>query len=94
MTPLEDVNLPEVRCPESGATFLGAALEHICERVAREVRVGNAQQKGDWKPILVVLTDGKPTDTMAYSEVLPRVQACNFATIIACAAGPKADQAA
>lgn len=91
LTPLESVNLPEIVCPESGATFLGAALEDICDRVARDVIHTSSDQKGDWKPILVVLTDGKATDTLAFTEVLPRVAQAGFATIVACAAGPKAD---
>lgn len=91
LTAVEDVNLPEIVCPESGATFLGAALEHVSERVKRDVRVSGVDQKGDWRPLLFVLTDGKPTDTLAFNEAIPLIEACNFATVIACAAGPKAD---
>lgn len=91
MTAIADVQLPEIACPESGATMLGAALEKICEEVARDLRRSTREQKGDWKPMLVILTDGKPTDTLAYSEVIPHVHACGFAKVIACAAGPKAD---
>ena len=36
LTPLEQVVLPEIVCPESGATFLGAALEHIAHAVKRD----------------------------------------------------------
>lgn len=90
-TPIADVTLPEIVCPKSGATLLGAALEQICDDVRRDVRKSSSAEKGDWKPILVILTDGKPTDSLAYSEVIPQIQACGFAKIIACAAGPKAD---
>jgi len=75
MTPVADIMLPEITCPKSGATLLGAALEDICAQVQRDVRKSSATEKGDWKPMLVILTDGKPTDTMAYSEVIPRLQA-------------------
>jgi len=68
MTPVADIMLPEITCPKSGATLLGAALEDICAQVQRDVRKSSATEKGDWKPMLVILTDGKPTDTMAYSE--------------------------
>lgn len=91
MTAVADVQMPEIVCPESGGTMLGAGLEDICEQVARDVRKSTREHKGDWKPMLVILTDGKPTDTLAYSEVIPHVQACGFAKVIACAAGPKAD---
>ena len=93
MTPVADIILPEITCPKSGATLLGAALEHICAQVQRDVRKSSATEKGDWKPMLVILTDGKPTDTMAYSEVIPHLQAAGFAKILACAAGPKTDAA-
>jgi len=97
MTAVVDVILPEIVCPRSGATLLGEALERICEQVARKVRKSTDTAKGDWKPMLVILTDGKPTDTLAYSEVIPRVRAAGFAAVVACAAGlacaagPKAD---
>lgn len=91
MTSVADVRLPEITCPRSGATLLGEALEHIYAQVQRDVRKSTAEEKGDWKPILVILTDGKPTDTLAYTEVIPRIQSCGFAKIVACAAGPKAD---
>lgn len=91
MTPVADVMLPEITCPKSGATLLGAALEHICEQVQRDIHKSSATEKGDWKPILVILTDGKPTDTLAYTEVIPRLLGCGFAKIVACAAGSKAD---
>lgn len=91
LTPLEQVVLPEIVCPESGATFLGGVLEHIVESVQRDRIIGNAHQKGDWRPILIVLTDGKPTDLLVYSETIPKIKQLGFGNIVACAAGPKAD---
>lgn len=91
MTALEVVNLPEIVCPDSGATMLGAALEHVCERVQKEIKKSTADTKGDWRPLLFIMTDGKPSDTLAFTEVIPVVKACNFSTIVACAAGPKSD---
>lgn len=90
-TPVEDVVLPEIVCPESGATLIGAALEHVNALVQRDVRRATADQKGDWRPLLFVLTDGKATDTLAFDEAIPLLKASNFGSIIACAAGPKAD---
>lgn len=91
MTPLEQVVLPEIVCPESGATFLGGVLEEVAQAVQRDRIVGNANQKGDWRPMLIVLTDGKPTDLLVYSEVIPKIKQLGFGNIVACAAGPKAD---
>lgn len=91
LTQLEQVVLPEIACPESGATFLGEALEHISQAVVRNRQLTTPEKKGDWQPILIVLTDGKPTDLLVYSEAIPKIQACGFSNIVACAAGPKAD---
>lgn len=93
ITPVADITLPEITCPKSGATLLGAALDHICAQVQRDVRKSTPTEKGDWKPMLVILTDGKPTDTLAYAEVIPSLQSAGFAKILACAAGPKSDAA-
>ena len=41
LTPLEQVVLPEIVCPESGATFLGGVLEHIVQAVKQDRIVGN-----------------------------------------------------
>lgn len=93
MTPLEDIVLPEVVCPDSGPTFLGAALHAVCDMLARDIRTSTPEQKGDWRPLLFVMTDGKPSDTQDYQEAILRVKQANFATVVACAAGPKSDPA-
>ena len=49
-----------------------------------------ASGTGDWRPLLFVMTDGKPSDTLAYQEAIERVKASQFAAVIACAAGPNA----
>jgi uncharacterized protein YegL len=91
LTSLETVSIPEITCPQSGATLIGAGLEFIEQKVKREVQKGSDERKGDWRPLLFVLTDGKASDTLAFKEVVPRIQACGFGSIVACAAGPKAD---
>jgi len=40
--------------------------------------------------MLFVLTDGSPSDKLAYREAIPRVRSKGFSTIVACAAGAKA----
>jgi uncharacterized protein YegL len=90
LTPLERVRIPEITVPGSGATFLGAALQLLVERVDRDVKKGSATERGDWRPMAFVLTDGAPSDLQAYREAIAAVKQRNFAAIIACAAGPKA----
>lgn len=90
LTPLEQLQLPQLATPDSGPTFLGAALALLHDRVQQEVRPNTPTQKGDWRPLLFIMTDGAPSDLALYREVIPHLKNLNFAQIVACAAGPKA----
>lgn len=90
LTALENVQVPDIQVPESGATFMGAALDLMCQCYDKEVNMGSREQKGDWMPLLFVMTDGKPTDLMAYDEAVQKVKCHLFSNVVACAAGPKA----
>lgn len=90
LTELENLQLPEITVPESGPTFTGAALELLCKRYDAEINMGSSEQKGDWMPLLFLLTDGKPSDLMVYDNVISKVKSHQFTNIVACAAGPKA----
>lgn len=91
LTELESLQLPNIITPDSGPTHMGAALKMLCEKIEVEVKKSTPDQKGDWRPLLFILTDGKPSDKQEYNQVIPRVKNLNFASIVACAAGPKAD---
>lgn len=90
LTPLEELQLPEIVTPEAGPTHTGAALQMLCRQVDQEVRMSTPEQKGDWMPLLFLLTDGKPSDIQVYKEAIPEVKKRKFANIVACAAGMKA----
>ena len=90
LTELENLQLPEINVPDSGPTFMGAALQLLCERYDAEVNIGTKEQKGDWMQLLFILTDGKPSDLQAYNEAIEKVKQHQFTNIVACAAGPKA----
>ncbi len=90
LTSLDDLQLPEIVVPQSGPTMTGEALKLLLDRVNREVKRTTPDQKGDWMPLLFILTDGKPSDTQLYTEMAPKVKNGGFASIVACAAGPKA----
>lgn len=90
LTPLDQVALPEIQVPSSGATFLGAALELLIKNVDRDVKKSTADVKGDWRPLLFIMTDGSPSDLHAYRQAIPEIKKRNFGSILACAAGPKA----
>ena len=56
LTPLDQVRIPEIEVPTSGATFLGAALKLLVERVDRDVRQGHlgsedVRGQGDVLPV-------------------------------------------
>jgi uncharacterized protein YegL len=90
LSSLENLQMPDIVCPDSGPTHLGAALESLCQRVDTEVLRSEGEQKGDWRPLLFIMTDGVPSDIQLYKEMIPQVKKRGFASIIACAAGPKA----
>lgn len=52
---------PPILSP-SGATALGEALRFTAACAAREVRKASPDTKGDWKPMVFLMSDGRPTD--------------------------------
>ena len=90
LTPLDELQLPEITTPESGPTHTGRALKLLCEKVDSEVRSGTSDQKGDWMPLLFIMTDGKPSDIQLYRDMIPEIKRRKWGAIIACAAGMNA----
>lgn len=90
LTELANLQMPDIVCPDSGPTHTGAALNMLCSCYDREVNKGTTEQKGDWMPLLFLLTDGKPSDLMVYEDAITNVKHHPFTNIVACAAGPKA----
>jgi len=90
LTEIADIQMPEIVAPESGPTHLGRALELLCENIDKEVITTTRERKGDWMPILFIMTDGKPSDILLYRQMIPEIKKRKFSTIIACAAGPLA----
>jgi uncharacterized protein YegL len=88
---LVSFQLPEITCPEGSPTNTGAGLEYIIQQVKKDVIKGSSTQKGDWKPLLFVFTDGKPSDMELYREKIIEVKNLNFGAVVGCAAGPKAN---
>lgn len=90
LTPIEELQLPEISTPDSGPTHTGMALHALCDQLDREIRLTTNDQKGDWRPLLFLLTDGKPSDIQEYNTWTKEVQKRKWGTIVACAAGPSA----
>jgi uncharacterized protein YegL len=92
LTPLDQVQIPAITVPGGGATFLGAALQLLLERVDRDVIKSTETTKGDWRPLVFLMTDGSPSDTQNYKAAVPEMKRRNFGNVVACAAGPKAKE--
>lgn len=91
LTELACFQLPEISCPKSGPTNTGAGLDFVIKKVKNDFIKGSHSQKGDWKPLLFIFTDGKPSDIQLYREKISEIKNLNFGAIVGCAAGHKAD---
>lgn len=91
LTELVSFQLPEITCPQSGPTHTGKALEMLYQKVKSDIIKGSPTQKGDWKPLFFLFTDGKPNDLQLYREMTPKIKAFDFGAIVCCAAGHMAD---
>lgn len=73
-----------------GTTAMGAALSLLARQIDAEVTRTTADAKGDWKPIVFLMTDGHPTDD--WSAGLRELKQRKLGTVVACAAGLQGDQ--
>lgn len=88
IVPLTEVY--KLRIPEliaKGRSALGEALELLCEKVQVEVRKNTPETKGDWKPLLFILSDGGYSGPIA--KPIAEFKKLNFGYVVACAAGIK-----
>jgi len=87
LTELSMFQMPEIKA--NGATSLGGALSLLAKTVDREVTKTTPEQKGDWKPLVFLMTDGEPTDD--WQRGLTEFQKQKFGIVVACAAGQRAN---
>lgn len=73
----------------SGGTSLGEALRRVTECAKSEVQKSTAEEKGDWKPTVFIMTDGVPTDDI--NRGLQVFHEYKWGAVVACAAGSGAD---
>jgi uncharacterized protein YegL len=73
-----------------GGTELGKGLKLLEGQIKNEVVNSSGEsQKGDWKPLIFVMTDGQPTDHWRAAADSLKAKKHN---IIGCAAGDQADE--
>jgi uncharacterized protein YegL len=87
LTELSMFQMPEIQA--SGATALGDALALLANKIGSEVTKTTAEVKGDWKPLVFIMTDGGPTDN--WQKGLAEFQKRKVGLTVACAAGHGAD---
>ncbi len=73
----------------SGTTAFGEALTVLADRIDSEVAKTTTDVKGDWKPLIFIMTDGSPTDD--WQKGLTKLKSIRTGMIVACAAGQGAD---
>ena len=76
----------------TGSTMMGAGWSLVVDRVKAEVSLGSEGVKSDWRPLLFIMTDGVPSDNGEFERGVNRLSEVKFGQIVACAAGPHADE--
>ncbi len=87
LTELAAIQQPNIDA--GGCTVLGGALELLAKKVDSEITKTTAEVKGDWRPLVFLMTDGEPTDSI--TKGLEEFKKRKFGMVIACAAGQGAN---
>ena len=87
LTELTAFLAPSIRA--GGTTALGDALSLLANKIDSEVTKTTSEVKGDWKPLVFLMTDGGPTDN--WQKGLAEFRKRKVGLVVACAAGLGAD---
>lgn len=77
--------------PIGGGTSLGSALNYLMDSMDKELVKTTLKQKGDWKPIVFLFTDGTPTDETSAAFARWNLKYRRSANIVAISIGDNAD---
>lgn len=78
------------RLPIGAGTSLGGALDHLMNEISSNVVKSTPERKGDWKPVVYLMTDGKPTDEVTDSIARWKRDFANSVTLVAIGIGKQA----
>lgn len=78
---------PRIDVHASGTTELGRALSFVSDCIDREVNPGTKEVKGDYKPMVVIMSDGEPSSDI--STGLAKFKKHKFSNVICMAFGNK-----
>jgi uncharacterized protein YegL len=87
LTELSNFQMKDIQA--TGTTSLGDALKVLSSSIDNEVAKTTPETKGDWKPLVFIMTDGMPTDD--WKSGLAEFQKRKAGIVVACAAGNNAD---
>ena len=82
----EITSFQEPELTAQGSTSLGLALTTLLGCLKDEVVHSSPTQRGDYKPLVFLMTDGGPTDR--WEDQASQLLASRDVTVVCCAAGP------
>jgi uncharacterized protein YegL len=83
LTELTAFQIPKITA--RGNTALGAGLTLLAECIETDLVKSTPETKGDWKPLVFLMTDGGPNDD--WRSGLARLKQCKIGTFVALALG-------
>lgn len=86
LTELFLIHLPEIEA--KGRSCLGEGLKLLSQSIEEDTVKSTNEQKGDWKPLVFIMTDGGSTD--AWKTAANEFRKKNLGFVYACAAGKNA----
>ena len=91
LTPLVEVfSFYPPKLPLGSGTSLGRGLEHLMDEIQRNVVKSTPERKGDYRPVVYLMTDGKPTDKVESAIARWKRDFARSVTLVAIAIGPYA----
>jgi uncharacterized protein YegL len=82
------------RLPMGSGTALGQALTQLMHEIDTQIQPTTLERKGDWQPVVYLMTDGKPTDDCSKAIQRWKQQYAQRAQVIAVGLGNHAATAA
>ncbi len=90
LTELLEFSPPELKA--GGWSEMGAALRLLNEVLDREIILNTPEQKGDYRPLIFLMTDGRPSDSWKrINKALRSRSQIKLSNLVALGCGPKAD---
>jgi WD40 repeat protein len=89
LTELSEFYCPEITLSGNAKRDLGFGLELLLKRYKREIKKTTSEEKGDWLPIVIIMTGGEPDDGDRFKKIISQLNEYSFAKKIVCVTGMK-----